>query len=178
LTGQGFERALDVIRGAVRNEIAGQRFYNDAAYSCIDPWTKEMFARLATEEEVHTRLLLLEHQALKSEGRWIDPQVALASDADVDITQIAFSDQEPGEQLFPPQWQAGEVIDRRASDLDALAFGIGLEEKAIDLYSRAGAAAVDLAAQEAYRFLVEEETRHYDQLRIQWEQLAGTPFQG
>jgi rubrerythrin len=175
LASQQVEGALDVIRGAVQNEIAGQRFYSDASYSCIDPWAKEMFATLVSEEEVHTRLLLVEYRALKQEGRWIDPQVALTSGSDVDIAEIAFFE-EPGDQLFPPEQVAAEVVDRRASDLDALAFGVGLEKKAIELYSRAGEAVGDAAARAAYRFLVEEETRHYDLLRREWERLSGMPY--
>jgi rubrerythrin len=174
---QEIEGALAVIRSAIHNEITGQRFYNDAAYACIDPWAKEIFATLAGEEEVHTRLLLLEYKALTGQGRWLDPGTALASDADVDIRQMTFPGGEAEEELFPPQHSAAQVVDRRASDLDALAFGVELEEKAIELYERAGRGAQDLAAQEAYRFLVEEETRHYDQLKKQWENLAGKPFE-
>ena len=43
---------------------------------------------------------------------------------------------ESADELFPPQCPAGAAIDRRASDLAALAFGIRLEQKAIDLYWR------------------------------------------
>ena len=49
------EGALAVIGTAIQNEVAGQRFYNDAAFFCIDPWAKEIFATLASEEEGHTR---------------------------------------------------------------------------------------------------------------------------
>jgi rubrerythrin len=176
LATQEIEGALAVIRRAIHNEIAGQRFYNDAAYSCIDLWAKEIFATLAGEEEVHTHLLLVEYKALTSQGRWVDPAIAMAGDANVDIMQVRFPDEETGEELFPGHWSAAQVIDRRASDLEALAFGIELEKKAIELYGRAGQDAKDLMAQKAYRFLVEEETRHYDQLRTQWERLAGIPF--
>jgi rubrerythrin len=170
---QGIEAALGVIRCAVQNEIAGQRFYADASRSCIDPWAKETFAILAGEEQVHTRLLLLEHKALAAGGEWLDPQVALAGGMEVDITQIAFSDEDCGDALFPTEQAAAEIVDRRASDLDALIFGISLEKSAIELYTRAGAAVADAAARKAYRFLVDEETRHYQQLRTQWERLAG-----
>jgi rubrerythrin len=170
------EGALNVIQTAIHNEIAGQRFYSDAALSCIDPWAKEIFATLAEEEQLHTRLLLVEYEALTNEGRWIDPKVALISGMDVDVTQVRFADLETDEELFPAESQAKDVVDRRVSDLDALAFGIGLEEKAIDLYSQVGESADEPAARESYRFLVKEETRHYHQLRGRWEALAGRPF--
>jgi rubrerythrin len=172
------ENALVVIRRAIHDEVAGQRFYGDAAYACIDPWAKEVFATLAAEEQVHTRLLLLEYRALTDQGRWLDPRMALESTADVDITQVTFPDERPGEELFPSQWSAVQVIDRRATDLDALAFGIELETRAIELYGQAGQQLQDPAAQRAYRFLADEETRHFNQLKIQWENLAGRPFEG
>jgi rubrerythrin len=178
LSSHEIEGALAVVRRAIRDEIAGQRFYNEAAYACIDPWAKEIFGTLAREEEVHTRLLLLEYRALTGQGRWLDPKIALASGADVDIRQVTFPEEEPGEELFPPQVSAVQIVDRRASDLDALAFGIELEKRAIELYERAGQAAKDPLAQKAYSFLVGEETRHLDQLESRWEKLAGRPFEG
>jgi rubrerythrin len=174
-------RALDgtlaVIRRAIHNEVAGQRFYNDAAHYCIDPWAKEIFARLAQDEEGHTRLLLAEYDALKTRGQWLDPETALTNGADVDITRFTFPDDDLGQELFPPQWSTEDAIDRRADDLTALAFGVRMEQAAIDLYAAEAEAAHDRAAWQAYQFLVEEETRHHEQLRGHWEALAGTPFQ-
>jgi rubrerythrin len=178
LSSHEIEGALTVVRRAIHNEIAGQRFYNEAAYACIDPWAKEIFGTLAREEEVHTRLLLLEYRALTDQGRWLDPKTALASGADVDIMQVTFPEEENGEELFPSQASAAEVIDRRAGDLDALAFGIELEKRAIELYGRAGQVAKDPAAQNAYGFLLGEETRHLDQLKSRWEKLDGRPYEG
>jgi rubrerythrin len=94
----------------------------------------------------------------------------------VDITSITFADDEPGEELFPPQWSMGDAVDRRADDLAALAFGVRMEQEAIDLYGGQAADNPDPAAKRAYGFLVEEERRHYDQLKDQWERLSGSPF--
>ncbi len=173
---QDVESALAVIRRAIHNEITGQRFYNDASFYCIDPWAKDVFASLAREEEQHTELLLVEYDSLATQDRWIDPDVALASSAEVDITRITFSGDEPAEELFPAQWSVDEAVDRSADDLGALAFGIHLEQQAIALYGDQADSSAEPAAQKAYRFLVEEETRHYQQLKDQWERLAGMPF--
>lgn len=170
------QSALAVIRRAIQNEIAGQRFYHDASFYCVDPWAKDVFASLAREEEKHTHLLLVEYQALETSGRWVDLDVALRSRAEVDITRITFSDDEPAGELFPPQWSVREAVDRRADDLKALAFGVEMEQQAIALYEEEAARSTQPAAQRAYQFLVEEETRHYHQLRGQWERLAGMPF--
>jgi rubrerythrin len=172
------EAALAVIRRAIHSEVTGQRFYSDAAYYCIDTWAKEIFATLAQEEEVHTRLLLLQHEALSTGGRWLDPEQALASDAEVDITRMNLTGDEAGaeEELFPPQWSASDTVDRRADDLAALAFGIQMEKRAVALYGEQASAARDPAARKAYEFLVLEEEQHYQQLKERWEELAGIPF--
>lgn len=175
---QEVEAALAVIRRAVHNEIAGQRFYDDAARYCVDPWAKDMFASLALEEERHLQLLLIEHESLEARGQWIDPEVALQSDVAVDITKITLAADDPAEELFPPQWMAAEAVDRRADDLAALAFGLQMEKRAIALYRQEAGENTDLAAQLAYQFLVEDEQRHHLQLKEQWERLAGIPFPG
>jgi len=170
------ESVLVVIRRAIHNEITGQRFYNDASFYCIDPWAKDIFSSLAQEEEKHTQLLLVEYESLETRGQWVEPDSALASASEVDITKLTFSDDEPAEELFPPQWSMGDAVDRRADDLAALAFGARMEQAAIDLYDRERANIQDPAAQEAYKFLVEEEIRHFHQLKEQWERLSGRPF--
>jgi rubrerythrin len=172
------EVALAVIRRAMQNEIAGQRFYSDAAFYCIDPWAKDVFANLAQEEERHTHLLLVEYQSLEARGQWVDPEIALQAHVDIDITGVSFLDDDPAEELFPPEWTVGEAVDRRADDLAALSFGIQMEQRAIALYRQEAAENTDPAAQQAYQFLLEDEMRHHVQLKEQWERLAGIPFPG
>lgn len=169
---------LAVMRQAIHNEMAGQRFYSDASFYCIDPWAKDVFASLARDEEGHTQLLLVEYESLQSQGQWIDPDAAMRSETRVDITRFTFADDEPVQELFPLQWSVGAAVDRRVDDLAALAVGLRMEEQAIMLYGTQLEESTDRAAQEAYQFLVSEERRHYDQLKEQWERLAGRPFEG
>ncbi len=168
--------ARAVLRTAIHNEFAGQRFYLDASLTCIDPRAKELFAVLAQEEEDHARLLLLEYEALGSQGQWIDLASALSSDFEVDITGMTFPEEPDAQELFSPDRPAGRTIDRRSDDMDALAFGIHLERKAIEIYGQAAVAAQDFDAKQAYEFLLEEETRHLQQLKARWERLAGIPW--
>lgn len=172
------EAALAVIRRAVHNEIAGQRFYHDAAFYCVDPWAKDLFANLAQEEERHAHLLLVEYESLEAEGQWMDPAVAMQGEVSVDVTKITLPDDDSAEELFPAEWAVAEAIDRRADDLGALAFGLRLEQRAIALYRHEAAENEDPLAQQAYQFLVEDEMRHRSQLKQRWENLAGIPFPG
>jgi rubrerythrin len=170
------ESTFAALRLAIRNEIAGQRFYHEAAFYCIDPWAKDVFSSLAREEEKHTQLLLVEYEALEKMGEWVDLEQALEREASIEITMLNFSGDEPEEELFPPEWSVGDAVDRRADDLAALAFGIRMEQEAIDLYSRERARTPDPSASRAYGFLIEEESRHHDQLKAQWERLSGGGF--
>lgn len=172
------EAALAVIRRAIHNEIAGQRFYSDAALFCVDPWAKDLFASLAQEEERHTQLLLVEYESLEADGKWIDPAVALQSEASADITKITLPDDGSIAELFPTKWTVSEAVDRRADDLTALAFGLQMEQRAIALYRKEAVENTDPSAQQAYQFLVEDEMRHHFQLKERWERLAGIPFPG
>jgi rubrerythrin len=168
-----YQSALVAIQRAIQNEIAGQRFYDDAAFHCIDPWAKEVFDRLAREEEEHVLLLLGEYESLMRQERWLPPEEALQLGAGIDIAQMTFPSDGPKAKLFPPEWSAEQAIDRRADDLSALAFGLEIEEQSIALYQREAQAAKEPAAREAYLFLVAEERRHYQQLQARWENLAG-----
>jgi rubrerythrin len=169
------ESALQVLQLAIHNEITGQRFYDDAAYLCIDPRAKEIFSTLAREEEGHTRILLAEYEALANQGRWLDLEIATARGARVDVTRFSFPEDGAisARELFPSHRSAEDTIDRRTGDLAALTLGIQMEQKAIALYGQEARTTHDPAARQAYRFLVEEETRHYDQLKAQWEMMAG-----
>jgi rubrerythrin len=175
---QNLENALAVLHRAIANEIAGQRFYDDAAYYCVDLWAKETFAALAREEEEHTRLLLVEYKALSTHGRWIDLEIARSSPAEIDITALSFLDDEPAQTMFPSSGSVAETVDRTADDLAALALGIKMEQTAIELYGQQARTADDPSVREAYEFLVEDEIRHYSELKAQWERLAGTAFEG
>lgn len=176
-SGQVMGGALVVLRRAIHNELAGQRFYLDASFACIDPWAKEVFASLAKDEERHARLLILEHEAVQTRGHWIDPESAMACGAEPDITHIVFPEEASQTALFPAPGDPARVADRRSDDLDALAMGLVMEQQAIELYGRALETEQDLAAQQAYGFLIEEESHHYQQLKEQWERIAGIPFE-
>ncbi|HSJ53608.1 MAG TPA: ferritin family protein [Anaerolineae bacterium] len=169
--------ALVVLLRAIQNEIAGQRFYDDAARYCIDPWAKELLSTLAQDEEAHAQLLLGQHAALRSGVGWLDLEQAMARGAAADLGRLTFPAEEPSTTLFPSGWTPDQALERGADDLSALAVGIEIEKMAIALYQRESDAARDPGAQEAYGFLVQEERRHYRLLTTSWERLSGTSWE-
>jgi len=169
--------ALVVLLRAIQNEIAGQRFYDDAARYCIDLWAKELLSTLAREEEGHAQLLLGQHDALRSGAGWLDLQEAMDRGATADVSRLTFPAEGPAAALFPPAWSPTQALDRAADDLSALALGIEIEKLAVALYQGESDTAQDEAARDAYRFLVQEERRHYRQLTTHWERLSGAPWE-
>jgi len=168
--------ALVVLLRAIQNEIAGQRFYDDAARYCIDPWAKELFSNLARDEETHAQLLLGQYDALRSGAGWLPIDDALARGAEADVSRLTFPPMDPSIAVFPSGWSPDQALDRGADDLSALALGIELEKMAVALYQGQRSAITDEDAQEAYAFLEQEERRHCRELTAQWERLSGTPW--
>jgi rubrerythrin len=169
--------ALVVLLRAIQNEVAGQRFYDEAARYCIDPWAKELLATLAREEEGHTLLLLGQYDSLRSGAGWLNAKQALARGAVADLSLLTFPAKEPAAALFPSSWTPAMALERVADDLSALALGLQMEKLAVALYQEERDKASYGAARDAYGFLVEEERRHYRQLAAQWERLAGIPWE-
>lgn len=168
--------ALEVIRGAIHNEIAGQHFYDDAARYVIDLGAKELLDTLAREEERHVDLLLGEYDAVRAQGRWLGPQDAIAHGARLDLSSVLMNGRGSAPELFPSGWSPDDAIDRTVDDLSALAFGLQLEKMAIALYEEESGRAGDPWAGKAYRFLVDEERRHFRLLTDHWQRLSGVPW--
>jgi rubrerythrin len=170
------EPALNVLLRAIQNEIAVQRFYDDAASYCIDPWAKEEFANLARDREDRAYLLLCEYESLQASGRWHNGRCAGPVYAGPDLSHLTFKAGEEAEEVFPQRWTVERAIDRRSDDLEALAFGILVEKTTLEHYQQAGQTAKEEGARKAYEYLVQDETRHYRQLKDRWEKRSGHQF--
>lgn len=170
------QSTLIVLRRAIQNDLAGQRFYFDAASYCIDPWAKEVFATLARGKERHVRRLLAEYESLRESDRWNGLGRGRSSRAPLDITHLTFEEDEKVEGASPFQRTAGQLVDRRSDDLEALALGIDMERTVLELYRQASLAEEDQEVRKAYEFLLRDKARYYHRLRDQWQDLAGVPF--
>jgi rubrerythrin len=170
------EPALMVLLRAIQNEIATQRFYDDAASYCIDPWAKEVFGNLAREREDRAYLLLCEYESLRASGRWHNGGSAWPVDAGPDFSCLRFEEGEKPEDAFLQKWAVDQAIDRRSDDLEALAFGVLVEKRTLEHYQQAEQAAEEEEARQAYEYLIQDETRHYRQLKDRWEKRSGRQF--
>ncbi|MFQ5811887.1 MAG: ferritin family protein [Anaerolineae bacterium] len=161
------EEALAALRRAMENEREGYRFYLEAAERSADPAGQGTFRTLASDEEKHLALLLVEHNSLIAGEGWVDPEEAITREVEMDITKPLF----PGEELalqekspFEATWAAYEV-EELAGDLAVLKFGMEVEEKFYKMYEKAAAETDDPLGHRAYQFLMKEENRHYKLLQ-------------
>ena len=170
------QSTLIVLRRAIQNDLAGQRFYFDAASYCIDPWAKEVFATLARGKERHVRRLLAEYESLRESDRWNGLGRGRSGRATLDVTHLTFDEDEEVEGTSPFRRTPGQLVDRRSDDLEALALGIDMERSVLEFYRQASLAAEDQEVRKTYEFLLRDKARYYHRLRDQWQDLAGVPF--
>ena len=142
--------ALSVLRQAMDNELEGQALYLEAIERTEDELGKRMFRSLAQDEEEHLQILQVEYGAITGTGQWLDLEAAQEEEPD------------PSLRLFPEEEEAVErLIPEDASDLDALKIAMDFERRGYRLYEKAATETSDPTAQAVFRFLVEEESRHF-----------------
>ena len=78
------------------------------------------------------------------------------------------------EPLFPRGREAlKKVVADKPSDLDALLFGLEVENKSYDLYRMAASGTNDPLGKEMFEFSAEQERGHFNSLMMRYEYLAG-----
>jgi rubrerythrin len=154
--------ALEILRQAMQFEQEGREFYLKAAQTTENKKGQEMFHRLASDEKNHFDLLKRQYNALKQDGRWIQFPQAKKTPIDLD------------KPLFPKGKEALEkAVTAKSSDLDALLFGLDIENRSYDFYRQAAMKTTDALGKAVFEFLAGEERSHFDILMMRYEYLAG-----
>jgi len=143
---------------AIQLEVDGQHFYRMAAKSTADPKGREVFERLAREEEEHQRFLKTQYKSVSETGA-PSKEVRLGSPADLSGTSPVFSDQ--------IQTRLGEAH----YEMSALSIGIQLELSSIQFYKSEAKAVTEPTVRSFYTELAEWESGHYNALLRQQEML-------
>lgn len=146
---EGMDFALSVLRQAMGNELEGRALYLEAVERTEDELGQRMFRSLAQDEEGHLQILQVEYGAITGTGRWLD----------LEATQR--EEPHPSVRFFPQEEAIERLIPEDASDLDALKIAMDFERRGYRLYEKAAAETSDPTAQAVFRFLVEEESRHF-----------------
>jgi rubrerythrin len=150
-----------LIQEAIKLEINGQAFFNQAAEITRNELGKKMFVHLAKEEVKHLEAFSRLFSSVIKSDEW--------------------KKQVEREQLKGPSAVIEELAQRmkRAegqSEIEALRIGMELETKAAEFFTRSASGMDDAEAKEIFEKIADEERFHYDLLLAQHDSVTGSGF--
>ena len=152
--------ARDALEMAIANEQQGLHFYNHALEATDDAMTREVFSRLAADEEEHLHVLQTEIDALRQRHDWLDDEPAL----------LQF-DYERLESIFPKGREHIRQMVRSASPTEALQAAMDAERRSYEFF-RHYANQVDKPQGRAiFEQFADEEERHLTVIREAYDEL-------
>jgi rubrerythrin len=139
--------ALEILKSALLLELRGKSFYEKAADSAEDQAVKAFFVKLAEDEISHVQILSEQYKSYQRNGTFaeIDRNSSNESVANAVLTDTL------------KQRIAGAGFESAA-----ISAAMGMEERAIKLYSQRAEASTDPQEKELYNWLAEWETQHLE----------------
>jgi rubrerythrin len=151
-----------ILRKGMSLERDGYNFYMQVAEHASDKRGKAMFLDLAQQEKDHLHLLWAEYNALEAGKGWLPYEQAMQVDMDFDPSSPNLPGQEPP---GPPAVFTPDRMISVENDVAALKFGLETERISRQLYADGAEKTDDANARAAYKFLVEQEEKHYELLQ-------------
>jgi len=155
------EQVEELVREAIKLEIRGREFFNQAADMTHNSLGKKMFQRLAEEEVKHLNAFSKLFSAVIHSDKWKQY---------VDAGKVA-GNSEVIEELVARMKRAEDK-----SEIEALRIGMELELKAIDFFKKCVETGDDPVARDIFITISDEERFHYDLLQAQYDSVTGTGF--
>ena len=139
--------ALEILKSALLLELRGKSFYEKAADSAEDQTVKEFFVKLAEDEISHVQILSEQYKSYKKNGSFVEVERNASNEsvADAVLTDAL------------KQRIAGAGFESAA-----ISAAMGMEERAIKLYSQRAKASTDPQEKALYTWLAEWETQHLE----------------
>ena len=138
---------LDILKSALLLEIRGKVFYTQAAASADNQAVKDFFNMMAAEEVSHVKILSAQYKNFTAEGRF------------------ATLDKEASEQKVARRVLSSDLRDQIAAagfESAAIAAAMGMERRAVQLYSQRAGEAEDPQEKALYEWLARWETEHLE----------------
>ena len=153
------EAEVKALSQALAIEEEGLSFYHQAADRVADATTRATFSDLARDEEDHRRMVQAQYQALAQGRGWL-PVPRAVEPADLD------------KPLFPKGREGLEkAIRRDTAELEALWFGLDIENRSFEPYTRL--ARENPAGRQMYDYLAQAERTHFNILMMRYEAALG-----
>jgi len=150
-----------LIKEAIKLEVNGQAFFNQAAAITRNELGKKMFVRLANEEVRHLEVFSRLFSSVIKSDEW-KKQVERE-----ELKGPSTVIQELGQRMKRAEGQ---------SEIEALRIGMELETKAVEFFTRSASGMEDAEAKEIFEKIAEEERFHYDLLLAQHDSVTGSGF--
>jgi rubrerythrin len=155
------EQVKGFIREAIKLEIRGKEFFNQAADMTPNSLGKKMFKRLAEEEVKHLEAFSKLFSAVIKSNEW---------------KQYLKDESLKGKSAVIEELVSRLRQAKDKSDIEAIRIGMELELRAIDFFKSAAEKGDDPVAKEIFTKISEEEHFHYDLLQAQYDSLTGSGF--
>lgn len=155
------EQVKEFVREAIKLEIRGREFFNQAAEMTHNSLGKKMFQRLAEEEVKHLNAFSKLFSAVIHSDEWKQY---------VDAGKVAGNSEVIDELVARMKRAEGK------SEIEALRIGMELELKAIDFFKKCAETGNDPVARDIFITISDEERFHYDLLQAQHDSVTGTGF--
>jgi rubrerythrin len=140
---------LEILKSALLLEIRGKVFYQKAATEAKNESVMDFFEQMADEENRHIKMLSEQYSAYKEKGKFVPQVLSSFDDAVVDkVLTEAFKNN----------------VAAASFEAAAVSAAMGMEQRAIDLYSKQAAETNDPEEKKLYEWLARWETRHLEEL--------------
>jgi rubrerythrin len=140
-------KTLEILKSALLLEMRGKAFYENAADSAQDPAVKEFFVKLAEDEISHVQILSEQYKSFKKEGKF----AGLPQDSSHESVANAVLTDTLRKRIVGAGFESA-----------AISAAMGMEERAINLYSQRADEASDPEEKALYKWLAEWETQHLE----------------
>ena len=152
--------ARDALGMAMTNERHGLHFYQHALEATGDPVTREVFSRLAGEEQEHLHELQREFDALRQSHPWLDDEPAL----------LQFDD-ERLESIFPKGREHIRQLVRSAGPTEALQAAMDAERRSYEFFRHYANQVDQPQGRALFEQFARDEERHVAVIRQAYDEL-------
>jgi rubrerythrin len=153
------ELTIEGLKTALQMEIDGKEFYLKASKTSKNKLGKELFRKLAAEEDVHREVFKNIYNVIKNKQGW--PDISYTGDSGKNL-QTVFA-------------KATEEMSKSAvsmtEELDAVKKGMDMENKTLDYYREREKLATYDAEKQLYSSIAGQESEHFRVLQDYYEYL-------
>lgn len=151
----------NAIKGAIRLEIDGRKFFNHAAEVTQHERGKKMFTFLAQEEVKHLETFADLFSRILKQENW---------------REYVQAEDNRGEAPLIAKLRDGMRREEGKGEVEALRIGMELEQNAIRFFENAARESDDPIAKKIFREISEEEKFHFDLLQAQFDSVTKSGF--